>query len=120
MRRPGFPEGVWFESRGHGWLFEYSVLVVFRFSFWWRGVADGFQHPTVVELVEPLERREFDTFDGSLLCTSINALRHDVLPLFWTVLSWNFPLMIPGLGRGGFHESVEVHGGSDCLRSEAG
>ena len=37
----------------------------------------------------------------------------DVLPKNWTVLSWNFPFMIPVLGEGEFHEEVEVHGCAD-------
>jgi len=39
----------------------------------------------------------------------IVAFRLDVPPLNWTIRSWNFPLMIPGSGQGGFHESIEVH-----------
>ena len=44
----------------------------------------------------------------------------DVLPAFRTDLSWNFPIMIPGSGRGEFHEDVEVHRGANRLRTEAG
>lgn len=44
----------------------------------------------------------------------------DVLPKNPDNLDWNFPLMIPGSGRGEFHEGIEVHGGADRLRSEAG
>jgi len=28
--------------------------------------------------------------------------------------------MIPGSGRGEFHEVIEVHRGADCVRAEAG
>ena len=46
--------------------------------------------------------------------------RPDLLPKNWTVLSWNFPFMIPFAGEGGFHEEKQVHGGADCVRAEAG
>lgn len=42
------------------------------------------------------------------------------LPVFWTVLSWNLPSMIPASGEGGFREEVEVYGGADRLHSAPG
>ena len=44
----------------------------------------------------------------------------DLLPENWTVLSWNFPFMIPCAGEGGFHEEKQVHRGADSVRAEAG
>lgn len=44
----------------------------------------------------------------------------DVPPVFRTVQSWNFPFMILLSGRGEFHEEIEVHGGADRVRVEAG
>jgi hypothetical protein len=44
----------------------------------------------------------------------------DLLPRIWTVLSWNFPLMIPVSAGGEFHEAIEVHRGADCVCVEAG
>lgn len=41
-------------------------------------------------------------------------------PGFRTVLSWNFPLMIPVSGEGEFLEGIEVLGGADRLCLEAG
>ena len=38
----------------------------------------------------------------------------------WTGPNWNFPVMIPRAGRGGFHEEVEVHGCADRFRVETG
>jgi hypothetical protein len=34
----GLPEAVWFESRRHGWLFQYGVVALLGFG--WRDVAD--------------------------------------------------------------------------------
>jgi len=34
--------------------------------------------------------------------------RFDLLPRIKTIQSWNFPFMIPLLGEGDFHESIEV------------
>ncbi len=51
----------------------------------------------------------------------VGAYGFDLLPRNWTVLSWNFPFMIPVAGRGGFHEDVEFHGCADGLcADEAG
>ena len=44
----------------------------------------------------------------------------DLPPENWTVLGWNFPLMILGSGQGQFHEGIEVHGGADRVRPQAG
>ncbi|MGN8115379.1 DEAD/DEAH box helicase family protein [Labrys sp. 22185] len=44
----------------------------------------------------------------------------DVPPAFRSVLSWNFPLMIPMTGEGEFHEEVEVFGGTDRLHPAPG
>ncbi len=51
--------------------------------------------------------------DGTLM-------RFDVPPVFWSVLSWNFPIMIPLMGEGEFHEEVEVFGGADRLHPAPG
>jgi hypothetical protein len=32
----------------------------------------------------------------------------DLPPVFRSVLSWNFPIMIPLTGEGEFHEEIEV------------
>lgn len=37
------------------------------------------------------------------------AKYHDLPPANRTILSWNFPLMVPWPGTGEFHEDVEVH-----------
>ena len=49
-----------------------------------------------------------------------DAVALDVPPLNRTVFGWNFPLMIPGWGKGEFHEVIEVFGGADRVRVEAG
>lgn len=41
----------------------------------------------------------------------------DLPPAFRTVLSWNFQLMIPVSGEGGFRGEVEVYGSADRLHS---
>jgi CheY-like chemotaxis protein len=37
------PEAGWFESRRHGWLFQYGVVALLGFG--WRDVADRLQKP---------------------------------------------------------------------------
>ena len=44
----------------------------------------------------------------------------DLPPIVRTVLSWNFPFMIPFAGRGEFHEEIEVYGCTDSLCAETG
>lgn len=46
--------------------------------------------------------------------------RVDVPPDFRSVLSWNFPLIIPVMGEGEFHEEVEVLGGADRVHLAPG
>src|SRR5688572_30682397 len=59
--------------------------------------------------------------------TSLNGLtptefaaRPDLLPVFWIALSWKIPVLQHGPGSGVDDEDVEVFGGADCLRAEAG
>lgn len=58
MNRPGLPEAGWFESRRHGWLFQYGVVALLGFGR--RKVADGLQEPPVVEPIHPFEGGELD------------------------------------------------------------
>ncbi|MGN7161785.1 hypothetical protein ACTHQV_18155, partial [Sphingomonas sp. SAFR-052] len=44
----------------------------------------------------------------------------DLLPVFWTALRWKIPVMVEGQGSGASDEEVEVFGGADRLRAEAG
>ena len=44
----------------------------------------------------------------------------DLHPESWTVLSWKIPAMNGGPGCGACDEEIEVFGGADCLRAEAG
>lgn len=53
-------------------------------------------------------------------CLVTVASPADLPPIFGTVLSWNFPFMIPFAGRGDFHEEIEVYGCADSPCAEAG
>src|SRR5215203_5214377 len=44
----------------------------------------------------------------------------DLPPIFWTALSWKIPVMPYGPIDGANNEDIEVFGGADCLRAEAG
>jgi hypothetical protein len=44
----------------------------------------------------------------------------DLPPESWTVLSWKIPVMIGGPGYGVDDEKIEVFGGADRLRAQAG
>ena len=66
-----------------------------------------------------------DVLDGALIGAKETALQllsvsGDVLPDFRSVLNWNFPVMIPAMGEGEFHEEVEVLGGTDRLHPTPG
>ena len=83
-------------------------------------LASGFMFELLKTFDEKHPRVSIELIEGNpaVLVAAIRQL--DVLPAFRTDLSWNFPFMIPGSGRGEFHEDVEVHGGADCLCAEAG
>ncbi|SER23933.1 Autoinducer binding domain-containing protein, partial [Faunimonas pinastri] len=53
------------------------------------------------------EAQEFGIGSGIAIPVHGPGNMSDVPPGIRTVLSWNFPLMIPGSGRGEFHEDVE-------------
>ena len=57
------PEAVWFESRRHGWLFQYGVVTLLGFGR--RDVSDGLQQSAIVEPVHPFQRSEVDALEGA-------------------------------------------------------
>jgi hypothetical protein len=61
-----------FESRGHGWLSQHSVVALLGFSR--RDVADGLQQPAIVEPVHPFQRRELDGLERAPWSTSVDHL----------------------------------------------
>jgi hypothetical protein len=52
--------------------------------------------------------------------TKTGQLWADLLPVFWTVLSWKIPVMIGGQGSGANDEEVEIQRGADRVCVEAG
>jgi hypothetical protein len=44
----------------------------------------------------------------------------NLLPVFWTALSWKIPVLQHGQERGAEHEEVEIFGAADRLCVEAG
>jgi len=49
------PEAVWFESRRHGGVFELGIVA--RFSLGGRDSANGLEQASIVEPVDPFQRR---------------------------------------------------------------
>lgn len=67
MKRPGFPEAVWFESGDHIEGFEGRIVV--RFGLGGRDVADRAEEAMVVEPIHPAQCRHFHcgyTWPGAL------------------------------------------------------
>ena len=60
-----------------------------------------------------------DDAAGCMVVFAVDIGR-DVPPGFRSVLNWSFPIMIPAMGEGEFHEEVEVLGGADHLHPAPG
>ena len=63
LTAPGLPEAIWFKLCRHGRLFQHGVVALLGFGR--RDVADGLQEPSVVEPVDPFQRRELDGLEAA-------------------------------------------------------
>jgi hypothetical protein len=64
VNRTGSAEALGCKSRCHIDVVCGSIILFFGFGR--RDVADGFEQPTMVELVYPFERVVLDSFEGTL------------------------------------------------------